>query len=128
MGLAPGGRMRQRIHEDPHDLRDWDVARTQRVFVTLVHAHDWKAVTGEAAPDHPPSAEDYARAGLPWFEHHGADRGTLAGSATLAGLDPVAKRHQEKTGAALPGSAGVATPKPVRLGTGPRRVSTGRDW
>ena len=27
MGLAPGGRMRQEIYEDPYSIRDWDIRK-----------------------------------------------------------------------------------------------------
>src|SRR5262249_2817999 len=35
MGLAPGGRMKQEIYEDPFDLDDWDTAHTGRCFVHI---------------------------------------------------------------------------------------------
>ena len=65
MGLAAGGRMRQVIHSDPFKLDDWDFAAADRVFVTLVHAKDWKKITGEAAPNQPPTAKEYSRGGAP---------------------------------------------------------------
>lgn len=71
MGLAAGGRMRQAIHPDPFKVDDWDFVAADRVFVTLVHAKDWKKVTDEAAPNQPPTAKEYSMAGLPWFEHYG---------------------------------------------------------
>ena len=47
--------MYQDIKPDPFDLDDWDFAAADRVFVTLVHAKDWKEVTAEAAPNEPPT-------------------------------------------------------------------------
>lgn len=125
MGLGAGGRMRQVIHPDPFDIDDWDLAATERVFVSLVHGKDWKAVTGEAAPNHPPSAQDYTRANLPWFEHYGRDQGALPGGALLKRVKSVGALFSEKTGAALPNSEDV-TPGPIhKLGPGankPREV------
>jgi len=112
MGLAPGGRMRQTIAPDRFAPEDWDTSQTDRVFLTLVPAHDWKRLTGEPAPTHPPSAQDYARARLPWFEHYAADH-ALAGSDVLAGLTSVGTSHLHDTGAPLPGSQDVAA-GPVR--------------
>jgi hypothetical protein len=118
MGLAPGGRMSQTIHRDPFALEDWDVDAADRVFITLVHAKDWKTITGEAAPNEPPSAKDYSAAGLPWFEHYGKDQSSLSGGTSFAGLKSVGTAFKEKTGAKLPGSEDVLTGKPVRVGEG----------
>lgn len=126
MGLAPGGRMRQSIHPDRFAPDDWDLSQTDRVFLTLVPAHDWKRLTGEPAPTHPPSAQDYARAHLPWFDTYAVDQ-ALPGSDILAGLASVGAMHKTLTGAPLPGSQDVVTGRPVRLGTRPssRPVRTG---
>lgn len=131
MGLGAGGRIHQSIEEDPYSLEDWDQRATQRVFVTLWHASRWRTLTGERAPTAPPSAQDYARAGLPWFEHYGRGAEPLPGSDRLAGAKSVGTLHSEKTGATLPGSNDVATPTPVRLGPGanrPREIRPGSEW
>ncbi len=131
MGLAPGGRMRQAIHPDPFDLDDWDMAQADRVFVTLLHAKDWKSVTGEAAPNHPPTAEDYAQAGLPWFAFYGKDQAALPGGKPLKRVKSLAKLFKEMTGATLPGSQDVETGAPVKLGPaaqGHRPVRTQSSW
>ncbi|PCD75723.1 hypothetical protein [Pseudothioclava arenosa] len=131
MGLGAGGRMRQSIESDPYTLEDWDQRATQRVFVTLWHASRWRALTGEPVPTEPPSAEDYARAGLPWFQHYGRGAEPLHGSDRLAGVKSVGTLHSEKTETSFPGSHDVATPEPVRLGPGakgPREIKHGLDW
>lgn len=107
MGLGAGGRMRQEIHRDRFELDDWDVAASQRVFVSLLDAQAWKSVTGENAPTVPPTARDYARAGLPWFEQYGADQPPLPGGAELGKARSVAAIREEKTGAALPDSGDI---------------------
>jgi hypothetical protein len=38
MGLAPGGRMRQEIYDDPFDLSDWDLRHGSRCFIHLANA------------------------------------------------------------------------------------------
>ena len=131
MGLAAGGRMHQAIHPDPFDLDDWDFAAAERVFVTLVHAKDWKKVTGEAAPNEPPTAKEYSQAGLPWFEHYGKDQSALPGSVTLAGVKSVANLFKKFTGATLPNSEDVQTGSPKAIGPGakgPRPVRTASSW
>ena len=131
MGLGAGGRMRQVIHADLHDLEDWDMRATQRVFVTLCHAEHWHALTGEAAPTTPPSAQAYATAGLPWFEHYGAGTAALSGGDRLAGVTSVGKLHSTKLGAPLPGSGDVDPGAPVRIGSkahAPRGVKPSPWW
>jgi hypothetical protein len=128
MALAPGGRMRQVIHDDPYGADCWDTAAAQRVFVTLLHGKDWKQVTGERAPDAPPGARDYSKAGLPWFKHYGLDQRALPGSRRLAGLTSLARQFKRKTGATLPGSQDVNTAPPTPVGPGKRPVSSGRGW
>jgi hypothetical protein len=130
MGLAAGGKMRQVIHPDPFDLQDWDVAAADRVFITLVHAKDWKTITGEPAASEPPTAKEYCDAGLPWFEHYGKDQSALVGSAKLAGIKSVAKVFKAKTGATLPNSGDVQTGIPHAVGPGAksRQVRTSALW
>lgn len=125
--------MRQTIHRDPFALEDWDVDAADRVFVTLLHARDWKTVTGAPAPTEPPSAKDYSAARLPWFEHYGNDQTALDGGENLTAMKSVAKMFKEKSGATLPGSQDVQTGKPVRIGDGvkktrPVRTSSGLEW
>lgn len=131
MGLAPGGRMRQVIHRDPYRLRDWDLASAERLFVTLVHAKDWKSITGEPAPNQPPTATDYSRAGLPWFDYYGRDQAALPGSKVLGGMKSVAAMFKQKTGADLPDAQDIETGAPRPLGpgvSGPRQVRTTSAW
>ena len=81
MGLAPGGRMRQQIYEDPYALSDWD-ART-RAAASSTSRTPWSgaAITGEnAAHRAPHRGATTRRHGLPWFEYYDEDAVALAGS------------------------------------------------
>jgi len=129
MGLGAGGRMRQSIERDHRNLEDWDQRATQRVFVTLLHAKDWRSTTGEAAPNHPPTAQKYSQAGLPWFEWYGIDQ-ALPGSDTLSGVTSVSELHKQMTGANFLHSEDVATGRPIKIGPGERagQVISSGDW
>jgi hypothetical protein len=101
------------------------------VFVTLVHAKDWKKITGEAAPNQPPTAKEYSQAGLPWFEHYGKGQSTPPGSVKLAGVKSLANLFKKSTGATLPNSEDVQTGSPKAIGSGargPRPVRTASSW
>ena len=96
MGLAPGGRMKQEIYDDPHGLEVWDQRNTRRCFVTIANSTMWTSITGERPPTEPPSAADYANSGLPWFDYYDADRKALEGAAKLKNLKSVAQMASEK--------------------------------
>jgi hypothetical protein len=96
MGLAAGGRMKQQIYADPYGLDSWDQSVWSRCFVTLANAIQWCEITGEAPPTKPPTAEDYTKAGLPWFDYYAADLETLAGAPTLTLVKSVAEMAAEK--------------------------------
>lgn len=120
MGLAPGGRIRQEIAEDPHGFDAWDMDAGSRCFVHLLNAELWPAYTGQPAPPSPITQEAYRRAGIPWFDYY-ADGPVVPGSPRLAGMDGVAaflaKRSQR-----LADNAPIAVGRPIRLGGGPRRI------
>src|SRR5215468_6062203 len=96
MGLAAGGRMTQQIYADPHGLDAWDQSVSSRCFVSLVDAVQWREITGEAPPTRPPTAADYTKAGLPWFDYYAADLETLGGAQALALAKSVAEMAEEK--------------------------------
>lgn len=118
MGLAPGGRMHQEIYDDPHDFADWDLTHRSRCFVHLANALVWRAITGENPPTVPPTAEEYTRAGLPWFDYYAADQKALAGAARLSGLKSVAEIGQEKGDVPLPENEPVDPTNVVALRSG----------
>jgi hypothetical protein len=118
MGLAPGGRMRQEIYDDPHYFSDWDQRQRGRCFVHLANALVWRAVTGENPPTTPPTAAEYTRAGLPWFEYYGADRKALQGSGRLRGMTSVAALGKQKGDVPLPENEAVDPTNVVELRRG----------
>ncbi len=85
LGLAAGGRMRQEIYDDPFDFEDWDREHFSRCFVHLANSLVWRAITKEEPPTVPPTAKEYARAGLPWFE-------TYSDGKPLGALDKLKKQ------------------------------------
>ncbi len=115
MGLAPGGSITQEIAKLRERADAWDLARRARCFVHIANSEAWAALTGAPPPTRPPSAADYARAGLPWFEWY-ADRPAKAGSAILAGLKSVARLGAERRETPLPENEPFDPPEPVRLG------------
>jgi hypothetical protein len=96
MGLAPGGRMRQEIYDDPYGLDAWDQRYSSRCFVTIANSAVWTAVTGEQPPTTSPTAKEYTERGLPWFDYYGGDGEVVEGAEKLAKLDSVATKGKLK--------------------------------
>lgn len=117
MGLAPGGTMKQAIYRDEFELSDWATSRSSRVFVHLANSVAWLQVTGERPPTRPPTAADYTKAGLPWFDYYDADRRAIEGAEKLAGLESVAQRGTTKRTSPLPENESVVLQNVVELGT-----------
>jgi len=116
MGLAPGGRMRQEIHDDPHGLDAWDTRHGSRCFIHLSNALVWRAITGERPPTTPPTAKEYSEAGLPWFDYYAADQKPLEGSERLARMKSVLEKAREEGRSPLPENEGADPERVVRLG------------
>ena len=124
MGLAPGGRMRQEVYEDSHGLDAWDQSSRSRCFVHVLNSVQYFHVTGSAPPHRPPTAAQYAEAGLPWFEYYAADERALRGSRKLAALDSVAAKSRQK--GLRPENDEPAFPKVVKKLTRGATVREGR--
>ena len=113
MGLAPGGLMRQEIHEDAYGIEAWDQDHGLRCFIHLANSAQYEAITGRRPPHQPPSARDYTQAGLPWFDTYD-DGKAFSGSATLSSLTSVAAKMIEKGKGLLPDNDPVR-PRTVRI-------------
>lgn len=113
MGLAPGGLMSQEIYEDEHGLDVWDTSARSRCFVHILNSAQYRAVTGRQPPTGPPTALDYTKAGLPWFEYYNVERKTLAGDNKLLGLDSVAAEMVKQGKGPMEGNE-PATPTQVK--------------
>ena len=118
MGLAPGGLMRQEVYADEYGLEAWDLSHSSRCFVHIVNSVQYLEVTGERPPSMPPSAADYARAGLPWFEYYAGDLAVLSGAASLAGLDSVAAKKIKKGEGELGDNGPVQPERIIKLQDG----------
>ena len=118
MGLAPGGLMRQEIYEDDYGFDAWDTTVRSRCFVHILNSVQFLNVTGANPPTEPPSAMDYTKAGLPWFDYYDGDMKALEGAQKLAGLDSVAARKLKKGEGVLPDNEPVLPKVVKKLGRG----------
>jgi hypothetical protein len=127
MGIAPGGRMTQEIYRDPQRFEDWDTQHHARCFVHLANTLVWRAITYEQPPTVPPTAEEYTRAGLPWFEYYAADQVALDAGDSLRHIRSVLQMAGEKGDRPLPENERVSPTNVVglRRGLGKHEVRDG---
>ena len=116
MGLAAGGKMKQKIYPDPYGLDTWDPEHGGSVFVHIVNSEQYQALTGHEPPPTPISAKTYTDYGLPWFDLYDEELGDIAGSEKLAQVKTVREKDAERKGAAeQPGDESVEVdPEQVR--------------
>jgi hypothetical protein len=124
MGLAPGGRMKQEIYEDPYEFTDWDQSNRGRCYVHLANSLAWKSITQKDPPTAPRTAADYAHYNLPWFQHYD-DGPSLSGTAVNQNLKGVAEIGSQKGFSILPENESVDVPGNKIVKTGPNAVRDG---
>lgn len=115
MALAPGGKMRQEIFDDPYDFKDWDLAHCSRCFVHIANSLIWESITGERPPTVPPTAKMYNQAGLPWFEYYAEGKKAVDGGAWLQKLKSVADLGKKRGEEPLPENEPVTPEKIIQL-------------
>ncbi len=107
MGLAPRGRMRQEIYDDPYEFDDWQLDATSRCFVHLCNSLVWQAITGWQPPHPALTSKQYTKAGLPWFEYYDDTATAVGGAPALANMKSVAESSAEKNAVVLPENESV---------------------
>jgi hypothetical protein len=78
MGFAAGGRIVQRLYADPYGFDSWLTQPTADLLVYVVNSDVYQNITGRPPPPTPVSAEEYTKAGLPWFELYDEARSPAA--------------------------------------------------
>jgi len=122
MGLAPGGRMKQEIYDDPYDPEDWDLENSSRCFVHLANSEFWRKITGFPPPHKPPTAKDYSYSGLPWFDYYSEDTTAVKGSKILNKVKSVLEFGKTKDEVPLPENEPADPQYVVKLNDKPRLV------
>lgn len=96
MGLAAGGKMKQKVYPDPYGADTWDLTRSGRCFVHLCNSELYTEITGLPAPSSPISADSYRAHGLPWFDVYDEGAAALDTTSTLAAVKSLGELDAEQ--------------------------------
>lgn len=96
MGIAAGGKMKQRIYPDPYGSDTWDPDQFAGIVVHIVNGEQYQALTGLEPPPTPVSAQTYTQYGLPWFDLYDEALGTIAAAGSLAQVSSVHQQDQAR--------------------------------
>jgi hypothetical protein len=113
MGLAAGGKMKQKIYTDHEGIDAWDQKHASRCFVHIVNSKDYASITGSEPPHRPIRSADYDAAGLPWYDYY-SDNNAEKGSAFLKRLKSVGAmtgKHDDQ----LDKAENMATPSSLKI-------------
>jgi hypothetical protein len=94
MGIAAGGKMRQKIYPDTYGLDAWDPEQRASIFVHLFASEEFSGITGEPMPPTPVDAAAYTAAGLPWFELYDDRESDVAAADALARVRSIRELEQ----------------------------------
>lgn len=97
-----------------------DQRHSSRCFVHIANSLAWRQITGAEPPTAPRTAQEYTRAGLPWFEYYGEGQTAVGGSGILNTLKSVLQLGQEKGEVPLPENTPTDPTRIVHLRKGLR--------
>ena len=95
MGIAAGGKMRQKIYPDDYGVNSWDIENYGRVYVHIVNSMMYREITGMEPPPTPVSPRSYTQYGLPWFELYDEDKGDLKPPNNLKKIKTIKEKDEE---------------------------------
>jgi hypothetical protein len=86
-----------------------------RCFVHITNSRVWHAIKGERPPTTPPTAKQYNRAGLPWFDYYDDSAKALKGAEILKELKSVVEMGKQKGDVPLPENESVEAGRVIQL-------------
>jgi hypothetical protein len=96
MGISAGGKMKQKIIQDPFGVNHWDTTCFGRCFVHIVNSAMYQQITGKAPPSTPISAKTYSSYGYKWYDMYEENVSSVQGSNILDNVKSVKEIDQEK--------------------------------
>ncbi len=128
MGLAAGGRMRQRIYPDHYGLETWDQDNYGRAYIHIVNSMNFREITGLEPPGTPVSAKMYTSYGYPWFDLYDENKGDIEASGKFKKVKSVKEMDKKKGFKPQQDdeSVDISPDKIIKLGKESKRVNAGK--
>lgn len=82
MGIGKGGKIRQKVYDDPYGIDKWQESPVAAIAVYVVNAKAFEEITGEAVPT-PVSHQSYSGA---WFGLQDSQIADVVGTSKFTGL------------------------------------------
>jgi len=96
MGIAAGGKMKQKIYKDPYGIDFWDQTKFGRVFVHIVNSAMYKEITGKEPPPTPIDAKTYSEYGYAWYDIYDEQKSRISKSDVLSNIKTVKEIDAQK--------------------------------
>lgn len=97
MGLAAGGKMKQKIYEDDAgNINMYDTKKVTRVFVNIANGNMWHKITGDELPESPLNPKMYSQYGYPWFAIYDDSLQDVEASDMLSNVKSIKEIEDEK--------------------------------
>eukprot|EP01080_Neovahlkampfia_damariscottae_P010145 gene10145-2564_t len=96
MGLASGGKMKQKIYRDKFGSDYWDETNFGRVYVHIVNSAMYSQITGKSPPKTPVKPQTYKDYGYQWYDIWDEDKSSIPKSNTLSNVKSIKQIDQEK--------------------------------
>ncbi|MDD4019818.1 MAG: hypothetical protein PHV28_17960, partial [Kiritimatiellae bacterium] len=96
MGMAAGGRLKQKISFDTFGANTWDPLTKGSVFIHLVNSNVYRDITGNAPPTQPIEAVHYQKLGIPWFSHYDDHLASVGPSRILSRIKSIFAVDQQR--------------------------------
>lgn len=110
MGLAAGGKMKQKIYPDPHGIDVWDGNNHCEVVVHIVNSEMFTSITGIEPPPTPVSAKTYTDYGYPWFALYDEHSGDINPTDELKGVKGISDIDKKKGEKSDPADSSIVVP------------------
>lgn len=88
LGVGVGGRIAQKIYEDPHPVNTWEQEPSIHVTIFVCNSLCYERITGMTAPPTPVTERAYRQAGVPWFVLYDEHKRGIKHSRALGAVKP----------------------------------------
>ena len=132
MGLGVGGKMKQKIYQDPYGIHSWNPEEFGTINVHLLNSEQYHTVTGHTPPPTPIDAKRYAEKGLPWFDLYDEHKPSIRPSSRFNTVQPMPDpSHRSQSKGGKPAIATTKLPikklSPAEKALGDVSQKTGKD-